>query len=87
LYPTPETNTLQAAVPPQQVPADPVTTLKHVDPEATQSDAAVVAAAVVAAAVVAAAVVAAAVVAAAVVAAAVVVAAVFEQALETWLQV
>ena len=86
LYPTPATYTLQAATPPQQVPPAPVVILKHVEPEATQSDAAVVAAAVVAAAVVAAAVVAAAVVAAAVVAAAVV-AAVLVQALVTWLQV
>ena len=59
MYPDPETKTLQAADPPQHVPASPVVMLKHWDPEATQLEA-VVAAAVVAAAVVAATVVAAA---------------------------
>ena len=47
MYPDLETNTLQAADPPQHVPEAPVVMLKQVDPEATKPDAVVFTAAVV----------------------------------------
>ena len=47
MYPDPESNTLQAAVPPQHVPGSPVVMLKQVDPESIQPEAVVVTAALV----------------------------------------